>query len=489
MPSHDGRQLIDQVDICQDQSGVASRQVLTAGVLTPAGKTGRRGAGREQIWRGRRASLAGRPGSSPVREGLARGGPAPDGLARPPVSPDLAPPRRSGSTATAPAASTGSRSGSTAPADQPADVGAGDFTLEWWMRAAPGRERLRRRRLRHERRLDHRQHRLRPGRLQRRRPRRLRRVARPAGAIAFGVSAGSAGNTICGATMVADGEWHHVAVTRQTLDGQLRIYVDGVLDAEGVGNVGPNADVSATGTAGPTAYPDSDPFLVIGAEKHDAGSAYPVVPAGGSTRCRLSTVRRYTGDRIHAAVRAPSPPDGNTAALYHLDEGAGDVIGDASGGGSHGTRDVGGQPRRAGVVERVGTAGHRPARRPRGGHLGRGPDRGDRERGGRTGSSSWTRTAGSSRTRSNVTRPGDHFTFLGDVPGHPGPSPRAAASAGSWASPSIRTTANNRYFFVYYTAKANGGLGLSDGDVVIARYRAADRCLQHAWTRTPSGSC
>ena len=30
----------------------------------------------------------------------------------------------------------------------------------------------------------------------------------------------------------------------------------------------------------------------------------------------------------------------------------------------------------------------------------------------------------------------------------------------------------NRYFYVYYTAKANSGLGLEDGDLVIARYRA-----------------
>ena len=41
-------------------------------------------------------------------------------------------------------------------------------------------------------------------------------VSLTGGRVAFGVSAGSAGNTICGATDVADGAWHHVAVTRQS---------------------------------------------------------------------------------------------------------------------------------------------------------------------------------------------------------------------------------------------------------------------------------
>ena len=40
--------------------------------------------------------------------------------------------------------------------------------------------------------------------------------------------------------------------------------------------------------------PESDPFLVIGAEKHDAGSLYPSY-RGWIDEVRLSTVRRYTG--------------------------------------------------------------------------------------------------------------------------------------------------------------------------------------------------
>ena len=223
---------------------------------------------------------------------------------------------------------------------KPADVGSSDFTLEWWMRALPGENAsddvacdtndgwitgniIFDRDVFNDG--DHGDF----------------GVSLTGGRIAFGVSAGSAGNTICGATVVADGEWHHVAVTRQKSTGQLRIYVDGVLDAEGVGNVGPNADVSyRDGRA--TSYPDSDPFLVIGAEKHDAGADYPSYH-GWIDEVRISTIRRYTGARFTRPF-SPFVSDGNTAALYHLDEGSGDVIGDASGGGSNGLLQVGGDP-------------------------------------------------------------------------------------------------------------------------------------------------
>src|SRR5262249_45911564 len=118
----------------------------------------------------------------------------------------------------------------------PADVGATDFTLEWWMWALPG-----------ENASDDVTCGANGGWA-------LGNVvfdrnsvnAPPASAlngafgvsltgghVAFGVSAGTLGNTICGQIDVTDGVWHHVAVTRQKVDGRLRIYVDGVLDAQG----------------------------------------------------------------------------------------------------------------------------------------------------------------------------------------------------------------------------------------------------------------
>src|SRR5581483_1970624 len=156
---------------------------------------------------------------------------------------------------------------------RPVDVGATDFTLEWWMKALPGDNAVGQAtcdaadgwitgHVLLDRDVfgdgDHGDF----------------GVSVTGGRLAFGVSAGAAGTTICGGTDVADGAWHHVAVTRRRADGRLRIYVDGVLDAAGAGGVGPDRDVSYR-DGRPTAYPDSDPFLVLGAEKHDAGPGFP----------------------------------------------------------------------------------------------------------------------------------------------------------------------------------------------------------------------
>jgi hypothetical protein len=156
------------------------------------------------------------------------------------------------------------------------------------------------------------------------------------GRIAFGVNNSTTGQTIVGATVVADSAWHHIAVTRNATSGQLRLFVDGVLDAQGAGPLG---DLSyRDGRA--TAWPDSDPFLVLGAEKHDAGAAYPSYN-GWLDELRISTVIRYTN--TFARPAAAFAPDADTVALYHFDEGTGDVIGDSAfGGASPGVRRFGG---------------------------------------------------------------------------------------------------------------------------------------------------
>ncbi len=157
------------------------------------------------------------------------------------------------------------------------------------------------------------------------------------GRVVFGVARGEVGASICGQIVVTDGAWHHIAVTRSASSGQIRLFVDGRLDGEASG---PTGDVSyRTGRA--TAYAN-DPFLVIGAEKHDYDPAtYPSF-SGWLDEVRLSTVVRYLGD--FARPRTPFQPDADTAALWRFDEGSGELIGDAAPGGASAGRLKAGGP-------------------------------------------------------------------------------------------------------------------------------------------------
>jgi len=196
----------------------------------------------------------------------------------------------------------------------PADLGATDFTIEWWMKASLGDNDAQAACNQNSGWIT--------GNIL------IDRdvwgagdygefgVALNVGRIAFGVSYGSQGNTICGNTTVADGQWHHVAVTRRFDSGQLCIFVDGAQDTCGLGNVGSNRDVSYRD--GRTTSFAADPFIVIGAEKHDAGPQYPSFN-GRVDEVRLSNIQRYSGN--YQVPTGPFTPDAGTLALYHFDEG------------------------------------------------------------------------------------------------------------------------------------------------------------------------
>jgi len=172
-------------------------------------------------------------------------------------------------------------------------------------------------------------------------------VSLGAGRVQFGVM-GEAGDawTIASAGSVLDLAWHHIALGRRASDGWMWLWVDGALAAQADG---PDGDIS---------YPDdgvpgdfcggpclgSDPFIVLGAEKHDAGPAYPSF-SGWLDELRISTSLRYTGS--FAPPTAPFATDASTAALWHCDEGAGTALLDSSGapgGPSDGFLSVGGSP-------------------------------------------------------------------------------------------------------------------------------------------------
>lgn len=139
------------------------------------------------------------------------------------------------------------------------------------------------------------------------------------GRIAFGLAQGSSGLTLCGSSDLRDGQWHHVALVRDTA-GMLRLFVDGTLEGSAMG---PSGDVSyRLGRVTPWPW---DPFLVIGAEKHDAGPSYPSF-AGRLAALRLSSVARYGAP--FTPPSAPFAPDPATVGLYDFDEPAGSVVRD-----------------------------------------------------------------------------------------------------------------------------------------------------------------
>ena len=225
-------------------------------------------------------------------------------------------------------------------AGPPHDVGATDFTIELWMRAASGdntagvhacdsyswingnilvdRDRFNQGR--------------------------AFGVSIGGGLMSFGViNELSESETICGTTDVLDDAWHHVAVQRRRSDGLLWIWIDGALDASADGPDGdisyPDAGVPGDYCGGPCDF--SDPFLVIAAEKHDAGSAYPSY-SGFVDELRISTVLRY--DAPFTPPSAPFTADANTAGLYHFDEGQGETANDSATPPVHAELRVGGTP-------------------------------------------------------------------------------------------------------------------------------------------------
>jgi hypothetical protein len=152
------------------------------------------------------------------------------------------------------------------------------------------------------------------------------------GRVAFGIGRAGRTQTLCGLIDVADGRWHHVAVTRRLSDGQMRIYVDGTESAQGIGPVG---DVSYR-DGRPTASPQ-DPFLIVGASKRDANESGQGF-TGLVDELRISNRVRYSSpfDRPVAAFTT----DADTALLLHFDDGpagpcASNVM-DTSGRATHG---------------------------------------------------------------------------------------------------------------------------------------------------------
>ena len=126
---------------------------------------------------------------------------------------------------------------------------------------------------------------------------------------------------------VADGLWHHVAIVRVASTGQVRIYVDGTQRASGNLQAG---DISYSGS--PSGYingscnENKDPYLVLGAEKHDYFWCAENDPTKAKNNAyngllddlRISDIARYNSNFTRPTL--PHPIDNHTVAMYRFDD-------------------------------------------------------------------------------------------------------------------------------------------------------------------------
>jgi hypothetical protein len=148
------------------------------------------------------------------------------------------------------------------------------------------------------------------------------------GNLRFGTGPNPDTNTIeTSGVNVADGQWHHVAIVRVASSGQVRIYVDGTQRASGNLQAG---DISYSGSHsgyinGPC-NENKDPYLVLGAEKHDyfwcaendATKAKNNAYNGLLDDLRISNIARYNANFTRPNL--PHPIDSHTIALYRFDD-------------------------------------------------------------------------------------------------------------------------------------------------------------------------
>ncbi len=138
-------------------------------------------------------------------------------------------------------------------------------------------------------------------------------------------------HTLEGSDVVIDGSWHHVAVTRDAASGLKRIYVDGALDFETAAGVS-FADLSYPDAGVPGAGSPWGPYLVVGAAKHDVVG--PPSFAGFVDELRVWDRALSETEVLSFFDRAlPTDPPG-LVANYRFEEGAGTVLLDSSDAGS-----------------------------------------------------------------------------------------------------------------------------------------------------------
>lgn len=137
------------------------------------------------------------------------------------------------------------------------------------------------------------------------------------GAVCFGVNAASE-RTIQGTTDLRDGQWHHVAVYRNSGSGLMEIFVDGAREAT---FSGPTGLITYDGDS-----PATDQYHYLCKEKLNATFGCDC----DMSEIRVSSNQRYSG-ATYTVPTAAFTTDANTIGLYHFDENSGTTLGDSSG--------------------------------------------------------------------------------------------------------------------------------------------------------------
>lgn len=146
--------------------------------------------------------------------------------------------------------------------------------------------------------------------------------------------AGSGGswNTIFSTTNIGDGEWHHLAITRNQTTGVVKIWVDGVEEASGTYDT-----TNWSFPAGHTVASGQDnEYLILGTEKHDVGFYY----TGEIDEFRVSNEVVYTSTFVPSRQLGV---ESGVVGLYRCDEGSGTTFYDETL-NTNGTLLVGGSP-------------------------------------------------------------------------------------------------------------------------------------------------
>jgi hypothetical protein len=145
--------------------------------------------------------------------------------------------------------------------------------------------------------------------------------------LVFGItSAGGESLTLCGVVPIADNRWHHIAIQRRRADGMLWMFVDGQVDGYAAG---PQGDISFP--PGSEAASIFDPYLFLGGGKTYTNDLPHPFFKGWIDEMRFSKVLRYPIHDSFLPPDGPFKPDSDTLALYHFDDGVGISLQDTSG--------------------------------------------------------------------------------------------------------------------------------------------------------------